>query len=97
VPFVDADHFGIGVHVVEQLARRSGVLRSDPHLAVRGDVIVAIAVVDLRFEDLHALLGDLGTAQPADELFALPAEHAAGDHFNPARRRTLLNVHASLG
>jgi hypothetical protein len=35
-------------------------------------------------EDLHLLPGDLRAPQPADQLLALAAEHAAGDDFDPA-------------
>ena len=61
-----------------------GVRGGDSHLAVRGDVVVAVAVVDLRLEDLDLLPRDLGAPQPADELFALAAEHAAGNDLDPA-------------
>ena len=37
-----------------------------------------------RLEDLDLLPGDLRAPQPADQLFALAAEHAAGDDFDPA-------------
>ena len=73
-----------GGHVVEQLARARHRARLDPHLAVRDDVIVGIAPVDHRLEDLHLLAGNLGAPQPADELLALAAEHAADDDFDPA-------------
>src|SRR5207302_1083721 len=38
-----------------------------------------------RLEDLDFLLGDLRAPEPPDQLLALSAEHAAGDHFNPPR------------
>ena len=41
-------------------------------------------IVEDRLENLHLLAGDLRAAQPADQLFALAAEHAAGDDFDPA-------------
>jgi hypothetical protein len=40
------------MHVLEQLARRGDVLRRNPHLAVRRDVVVAEAVIDRGLEDL---------------------------------------------
>ena len=53
-------------------------------------------LVERRLEDLHFLAGNLGAAQPADELFALAAEHAAGNDFNPAvGGRTVRNVHVN--
>ena len=55
--------------------------------------LVAVAVVDVRLEDLDLALGDLRAAQPADQLFALAAEHAAGDHFDPAGPGAVCNVH----
>src|SRR6185437_14906487 len=68
-------------------------LRLDPHGAVRRDVVFAVAVVDPRLEDLHLAPGNLRPAQPADQLLALAAEHAAGNHFDPAAARSMLNVH----
>ena len=65
-------------------ARAGTGLRLDPHLAVRHDVIVGVAGVDRRLEDLDLLAGDLRAAQPADQLLALAAEHAADDDFDPA-------------
>ena len=48
------------------------------------DVGRVVAVVDPRLEDDDALAGDLGAAQPADHLLALPAEHRTADHLEPA-------------
>ena len=47
-------------------------------------MIVGEAGVDDRLEDLHALAGDLGAAQAANQLFALAAEHATDDDLDPA-------------
>ena len=80
---VDADDFGVAVHARQEFVGRLHVLRRNPHLAVRDDMAVAVAVVDERLEDLDLLLRDLCAAQPADELLALAAEHAAGDDFDP--------------
>ena len=46
-------------------------------------MVLAEAIVENRLEDLHFLTCDLSAAQSADELLALPAEHAPGDHFDP--------------
>ena len=66
----------------------------DAHVAVRHDVLLAVAPVDDRLEDLDPLARDLRAPQPADQLLALAAEHAAGDHFDPARVRSK-NIHGS--
>src|SRR5581483_208821 len=84
LPFVDPDDVGVVVHLPDEFVGVPHVDRGDPHVAVRHDVVFAVAVVDERFEDLDLLPGDLRAAQPPDELFALAAEHAAGDDFNPA-------------
>src|SRR5205814_1842282 len=84
LPFVDADDFRVGVHRLDELVRAADVLRLDPHLAVRDDVVLAVTVVDDRFEDLDLLAGDLRAPEPANQLLALPTEHAAGDDFDPA-------------
>ena len=68
----------------KQLVRAAHGGRRDPHVAVRDDVIVAVAIVDERLEDLDVLAGDLRAAQPPDQLLALAAEHAAGDDLDPA-------------
>ena len=91
LPFVDADDFGVLGHLLHQLVRVAHVLRGDPHVAVRHDVILAEPVVDERLEDLDLLAGDLGPPQPADQLLALAAEHAAGDDFNPPVMRLFAN------
>jgi hypothetical protein len=84
LPFVDPHDFGVLTDEADDCIRALHGLRGDPHVAVRHDVVVAEAVVDDRLEDLHPLTRDLRAAQPPDELLALPAEHAAGDDFDPA-------------
>src|SRR5205823_6397521 len=78
LPFVDADDFRVLVHARDELLGAPDVLRRDPHVAVRHDLILAVSVVDDRLEDLHLLPRDLRAAQSPNELLALPAEHAAG-------------------
>ena len=73
-----------GVRGLEQLARARHGLGRQADVAVRDDVVLRVAIVELRLEDLHPLAGDLRPADAADQLLALPAEHAAGDHFDPA-------------
>ncbi len=89
LPLVDADDLGVVIHLRDQLVGALHVLGRDAHVAVRHDVIFAEAVVDERLEDLDLLAGDLRAAQAADQLFALAAEHAAGDDFDPAVLRLL--------
>ncbi len=84
LPFVDADDFRVLVDLLDELVGSADVDGLDPHVAVRDDVVLAEAVVDERLEDLDLLSRDLRATQPADELFALAAEHAAGDDFDPA-------------
>ena len=74
-----------GLTLASSSAARARLLGRNPQLAVRDDVVVGVAGVDGGLEDLDTLAGDLGAAQPADELFALAAEHAADDDFDPAR------------
>ena len=56
-----------------------------PHARARvaHDVGRVIAVVDPRLQDDDALSGDLGAAEPADHLLALPAEHRTADDLEP--------------
>ena len=95
LPFVDADHFGVRLDGVEQLPRAFDRPGFNAHLAVRDDVVLRVAGIDRRFEDLDFLSGDAGAAQAADQLFALAAEHAADDDFNPALNRLSDDVHTS--
>ena len=84
---VDADHLGfVGDHP-HQLVGVRHVLGRDALIAMRHDMVVAEAVVENRLEDLHFLPRNLDAPQPANELFALAAEHAAGDDFDPAALR----------
>jgi len=39
------------------------------------DLVGGIALIDRGLEDLHALAGNLGTAQAADQFLALPRKH----------------------
>ena len=81
---VDPDHLGVCGHGVEQRTRARHAARGQADIAVRDDVIVSMAVIELWLEHLHPLPRNLGAAQPADQLLALSAEHAAGDHLDPA-------------
>ena len=58
--------------------------RAHPRAGVADDVRDVVAVVDPRLDDQHALARDLGTAQAADELLALAAEHRPADDLEPA-------------
>jgi hypothetical protein len=51
---------------------------------VRDDVILGVSIVDARLENLDLLTCDLCAPQPADELLALSAEHAARNDLYPA-------------
>src|SRR5207248_1986643 len=77
-------HFGVVVHEPDELVRAADDARGDPHVAVRHDVVVAIAIVDEWLEDLDLLPRDLRPAQAPNQLLALAAEHAAGDDLDPA-------------
>src|SRR4030095_7351518 len=83
LPLVDPDDLGIFVNAPNELCRAADILRGDSHVAVRDDMVLAEAIVENRLEDLHFLTCDLSASQSADELLALPAEHAPGDHFDP--------------
>src|SRR5262249_8190990 len=80
------------LHVVEELAGAVHALGLDAHRTMRGDVRIAIPVVDDRLEDLNLLTGDLRAAKAADQLLALAAEHAAGNDFDPAVRAAATNI-----
>jgi hypothetical protein len=77
----------------EQVFRPGHLLGRNAHLAVRHDVVVAVAPVELRLENLHLLPRDLRAAQAPNQLLALAAEHAAGDDFDPAAPRMPHDFH----
>jgi hypothetical protein len=56
-------------------------------------VIGRVAGIDGGLEDLDALPRNLRPAQAPDQLFALAAEHAADDNFNPAGIGGPDNIH----
>ncbi len=91
--FVDAHDLGVWRDLIEQLPRVVDDRRLHPHLTMRHDVVGRITRVDARLEDLDALPRDSGAAQPANELFALAAEHAADDDFDPALIGLAHDVH----
>ena len=50
-------------------------------VVVADDLFVTIACIDGWLEDFHLLLGKLGTAQTANQLFGLAGEHGAAYYF----------------
>ncbi len=80
---VDADHVVALPQPRDVLGPRD---RDGAHLrpCVADDVADVVAVVDLRLHDQRPLAGDLGAAEPPNELFALAGEHRAADHLEPA-------------
>jgi hypothetical protein len=84
LPLVDPDDFRLPPHARQEFGRFLQALRRNLHLAVRRDVVVAVAIVDGRLENLHLLPGNLRAAHATDQLLALAAEHAAGDDLDPA-------------
>ena len=80
---VDPDHV-VGLGEARDVLRPRH--RDGAHLraCVADDVADVVAVVDARLHDQRALAGDLGAAQPADQLLALAAEHRAADDLEPA-------------
>jgi len=59
--------------------------------AVRGDGRAVVAEVDVGLEARHALAGDAGALEAADQLFGLAREHGAGDDFEDAGSVGLLH------
>lgn len=49
------------------------------------DMVFAIAIIDLRFKDLHFLATILRALQTSHELFGLPAKHAPTNNFDEPR------------
>src|SRR5271155_4523060 len=61
---------------------------------MRNDPVLGVTLVNDGLENLHALLGNFGAAQPANQLFALARKHRPDDHFDPTHV-ALDDVHAS--
>jgi hypothetical protein len=81
---VDADHLHPDLHARQQLGAGGDRHRLQAPVVARDDVLGAEAVVDERFEDLHALARDDRAAQAPDQLLRLSGEHASSDDLNPA-------------
>jgi hypothetical protein len=78
---------------IQQLKNVAGVgyqLRFDLHLAVADDVVLAIPVIHLGFEDLNPLSRYLRAAQTPYKFLAFSAEHAAANDFDPAQVCSLM-------
>jgi hypothetical protein len=92
--FVDGDHIGQRIQLLRDLnGRVNGNSLDGTTVMTRDRVQPLIPLIEVRFEHLHLLLGDHRTPDSADELFALTAEHAADDDFDPADRRGPNNIH----
>src|ERR1700685_129152 len=50
---------------------------------MRDDAVLGIALVNDGLEDLHALFGDFGAAQAANQFFALARKHRSDHDFDP--------------
>jgi hypothetical protein len=94
LPFVNADDLRILMHALKDLARGVDDFGLQPPLAVGDDLILAVARIHARLEDLHLLPRDLRSTQAADQFFALAAEHPPADHFDPSHIASD-NMHSS--
>jgi len=83
--FVNSDDLGAQIEPRIHIRRVAHGGGADLELAVRDDVIAGVAFVNARLEDLHALAGDLRAPQPANQLFALAAEHRPAHHLDPSQ------------
>src|SRR5262249_13318751 len=83
--FVDADDLSAKIDLGLHLGGAGHRFGADAHIVVRDDVTGRITLIDDRFEDLHALAGNLRTAQSPDQFLALAAEHRSTNYLNPAQ------------
>src|SRR5438270_10962361 len=81
--FIKSDDFSAPVKARLHLGSIAHGFRANAQLAMGDDVVVRIALVDAGLENLHALAGDFGTAEAANEFFAFAAEHGTADHLDP--------------
>ena len=73
---VDTYHVNVVCQQQDRLARLHGRGLNDI-VIVGNDVLLAVAHINSRLEDLHTLLGKLRTFHPTDEFFCLTGEHTA--------------------
>ena len=71
VRFIDADYFRAPFQFGQDLGRIRDHFGLHPEIAVRDDLVGGVAIVDRRLENLHALAGDHGAAEAANQLLAL--------------------------
>jgi len=81
---IDADDRGVGGDASQQFHGRGNRRGVDAAAVVRAHLIDGVTIVDGRLEHLYLLARDHRAPQPANQLFALAAEHAAADDFDAA-------------
>jgi hypothetical protein len=62
-------------------------------LRMRCNAGFAVSGIEARLECDYLLSRYLGTSKPANEFFALAAEHAAADYFDPAGVWRMYDIH----
>ena len=94
---VDRNDLRERIEPERDLARRVHRHRLDGPAVVTadGEDAAGISVIKVRLEHLHPLLRDHRPAHATDELFALAAEHHAGDDLYPATRQLERSGHLS--
>jgi hypothetical protein len=83
--FVDTDHLCVAVKSAAEGRKIVHGLGIHAAAVMGHDLVAGESIVDAGLKGLHSLPGDSGSAKPTNELFALPAEHTSGNHFDPSR------------
>src|SRR5277367_403307 len=91
--FVNAHHFGARRDFCQNVRTVFHEFGIELQAGMRDDAVLGIALVNHGLEDLHALFGDFGAAQAADQFFALAGEHRPDHHLDPTHV-ALDDVHA---
>jgi hypothetical protein len=60
--FIDTDNLSPMVHFFQNFRGVANQFRFDAHFAMRDDVVASVSAVDLGFENLNPLAGDLSAA-----------------------------------
>lgn len=83
IRFVEADHLGTPVQLIQYLFRAVHHFRLHALVAMGDDLVVRVALVYGWLENLDALAGNLGSPQPPYQFFTLSRKHRSADDFDP--------------
>ena len=69
--FIDPHDLGSRIELREHVIRPFDNLTGNPQLRVRNDIVIRVAVIELRLEDLDPLSSNRRTPEQSNQLFRL--------------------------